>query len=249
MMRRSIAAVGTVLLSAAFTVPLSAQRLQPKVEVTTPDYEFRYSYPPQAAAIPALAAFFESERTRARTSFVKDAVDGRREATQDGRSFIAYEMSVVWDVVTDTPRLLSLSGWFYGFTGGAHGNAGTDSLLWDKQRRERMKPVAVFTTPEALWAAIRTPYCRALNAERATRRGGQARIAPDDPFNDCPPLKDLTLLLGSSNRKAIDRIGLIADQYVAGPYVEGPYEITLPVTPAVIAAVKPGYRAGFAVKR
>ncbi len=62
-------------------------------------------------------------------------------------------------------------------------------------------------------------------------------------------MKELTPLWGSSNRQAINRIGLIADQYVAGSYAEGPYEITLPVTPAVIAAVKPGNRAAFAVKR
>ncbi len=50
-------------------------------------------------------------------------------------------------------------------------------------------------------------------------------------------LKELTLLLGSSNRQANNRIGLTANQYLAVSYAEGPYEITLPVTPAVIAAV------------
>ena len=62
-------------------------------------------------------------------------------------------------------------------------------------------------------------------------------------------LKELTLLLGSSNRQASNRIGLIADQYAAGSYAEGPCEVTLPVTPAAIAAVKPVYHAAFSVKR
>lgn len=58
-----------------------------------------------------------------------------------------------------------------------------------------------------------------------------------------------TNCLPQPNPKQANHIGLIADQYLAGSYAEGPYEITLPVTPAVIAAVKPEYRAGFSVKR
>ena len=46
----------------------------------------------------------------------------------------------------------------------------------------------------------------------------------------------------------IDRIGLIADPYVAGSYAEGAYEVTLPVTRAIIGTVKPEYRGAFAVR-
>ncbi len=247
-MRGSMVAAAVIVLAAGMSSLVSAQRPQPKVAVKTADYEFSYSYPVQAAAIPPLAGYFEAERARVRAALVKDATEGRQEAKQSGYSFNPYETAIVWDVVTQTPRLLSLSGSFYGFSGGAHGNIGSDSLVWDKQRRERLKPVALFISPDALWAAIKLPYCRALDAERAKRRG-EAVGKSTDPFDACPPLKDLTLLLGSSNRLAINRIGLIADQYVAGSYAEGPYEITLPVTDAVIAAVKPGYRAAFALGR
>jgi hypothetical protein len=69
----------------------------------------------------------------------------------------------------------------------------------------------------------------------------------DDGFFPCPPITDLTVLLGSSNKQTFNRIGLIAAPYVAGSYAEGPYEVTLPVTPAVLAAVKPEYKAAFAL--
>lgn len=245
MLPRSIF-VGTMVFAAVLASPLVAQRPQPKVQVKTADYQFSYTYPAQAAAIPALAAYFESDRDRARAEFIRDATKAKLESKRDKFNFYPHEMAVVWDVVTETPRLLSLSGSFYGFSGGAHGNTGSGSLLWDKLRRERLKPVALFATPQALWAAIRQPYCRALDAERAKRRGEPVGKSID-AFDACPPLKDLTLLLGSRGRKGIDRIGLIADQYVAGSYAEGPYEITLPVTPAVIAAVKPDYRSAFAI--
>lgn len=113
-------------------------------------------------------------------------------------------------------------------------------------RRARLDPIAVFTSPAALERAIAPIYCARLKAERARR------LAPDqdtdDLFSKCPPLSDLTLLLGSTDRRRMSRIGLIADPYVAGSYAEGQYEVTLPVTPAILAMVKPAYRAAFAAR-
>ena len=37
--------------------------------------------------------------------------------------------------------------------------------------------------------------------------------------------------------------------YVAGPYVEGHYELDFPMTPAMLEAVKPAYRSAFSAKR
>ena len=48
---------------------------------------------------------------------------------------------------------------------------------------------------------------------------------------------------------AFDRIGFLIGPYAAGPYAEGSYDVTLPVTPAVIAAVKPEFRTAFAAGR
>jgi hypothetical protein len=70
-----------------------------------------------------------------------------------------------------------------------------------------------------------------------------------DSFDDCLAPSDVTVLLGSSNKQQFNRIGLIADPYAAGPYAEGSYEVTLPVTPALLKAVKPEYRAAFAAGR
>jgi len=44
---------------------------------------------------------------------------------------------------------------------------------------------------------------------------------------------------------ASEILRLIADPYVAGPYAEGNYTVDLAVTSAVIAALKPEYRASF----
>ena len=48
---------------------------------------------------------------------------------------------------------------------------------------------------------------------------------------------------------AAGQIGVLIGPYEAGPYVEGGYEVTLPVTAEVLAVVKPEYRASFAAGR
>ncbi|MBI0474090.1 hypothetical protein D9601_01750 [Sphingomonas sp. MA1305] len=52
-----------------------------------------------------------------------------------------------------------------------------------------------------------------------------------------PGVQGSGLLLGSTDRRHIDRTGLVADPYVAGSYEEGRYEIDLPVTAGLLATV------------
>lgn len=146
-------------------------------------------------------------------------------------------------VVTDTAHFLSLSGATSSYSGGAHGALETHSLVWDKKLGRRLNTTDVFVSPIAIQSAFGSAWCARLAAARTDRTVSDATR---DTVFPCPPVKDLTLLLGSSSGARIDRIGLIADQYVAGSYAEGPYEVTLPVDRRTLAAVKPAYRADFA---
>ncbi|WP_375271700.1 DUF4163 domain-containing protein [Sphingomonas sp.] len=214
--------------------------------VTTRDYTFEYSYPREAAAIAPLRAWLEADRARLRRVTARDAAAARRESADATFPFHAYDTQKTWKVVTSTPRFLSLSFDRYRFTGGAHGNPSSGALLWDKMRRARLDPMRVFTSEAALERIIAPRYCARLKAERSQRL--TPNITTGGMFDKCPPLGDLTLLLGSSDRQRIDRVGLIADPYVAGSYAEGAYEVTLPVTRAIVATVKPEYRAAFAAR-
>jgi len=92
--------------------------------------------------------------------------------------------------------------------------------------------------------AIRQPFCTLLDREREKRRGEPVR--PDDLFGDCPKYRDVTVLLSDEDKNGLfDHIHVIADQYVAGPYAEGPYEIPLPITAALIERLNADYRASF----
>lgn len=102
-------------------------------------------------------------------------------------------------------------------------------------------------SPAALSAATQTPFCAALDRQRAERRDQPIDPRSSNPFDDCLDPAAQVVILGSADHAHFTRIGFLMGPYAAGPYVEGDYEVTLPVTPAVLAAVRPEYRATFAL--
>lgn len=232
---------------ASEAAPLPAQAVDIKTE--NPRYSFAYAYPAAAAGIPALRAELDNDLAKARGELASNAREGQSMAKQEGFDFNPYEQSTRWTVVTELPGWLSLKRDSYEFTGGAHGNSGTGALLWDKGANQRREPLSLFVSKAAFDAALRGAFCNALDKERAERRGEPVDRTSGDGFDECLAPSSVTVLLGSSNRQQFNRIGFIADPYAAGPYAEGSYEVTLAVTPALLKAVKPEYRALFAVGR
>ncbi len=208
--------------------------------------DFEYSWPAQVSAIPELTQHLQSERATALEEQKQDWAEMLADAPEScGASCKTNSYGRTWKVVADLPRFLSLSANQYAYTGGAHGNYWFDSLVWDRDAKAVLDPRAMFTSTIALNDAVRDSYCSGLKIEQTERRGGDVDAGI---FSDCPKVDDLTLLVGSSNGKSFDRLGLLAAPYVAGPYVEGAYEVTVPVTQAVLDAVKSEYRASFSVK-
>lgn len=217
------------------------------IDDSTPLYEFSYAYPVQAAAIPALAGWFKADAAKMKRELVVHAREGQSEAKADGRTYYPYGHSTRWDVVTDLPGWLSLSAQRWESLGGAHPNPWQESLVWHKAGGKRMKATDLFASPAALSAAIRTPFCAALDKQRAEKRGEPVNRKSGDQFDECIDPAAQTVILGSTDKAHFTRIGVLVDPYSAGPYAEGNYEVTLPVTAAVLHAVKPQYRSAFAV--
>lgn len=212
-------------------------------------YEFAYAYPAPAAAIAPLKAELDKRLAAAREDTEANAREDQTSAKKDGYPFHAHYYSGQWKVVTDLPDWLSLSADIATFTGGAHGMAVSDSLLWDKRAGTARQPLDLFTSKAALTAATQGAFCAALDKERAKRRGAPVDRASGEMFTECIDPAAQTVILGSSNRKTFDRIGFLIAPYEAGPYAEGDYEVTLPVTGKVMAALRPQYREAFAAGR
>ncbi|WP_309622358.1 DUF4163 domain-containing protein [Novosphingobium sp.] len=243
----AVAAVTAAPDSAAATAAAAPGAV--KIDEDGKLFHFAFAYPAAAAGIPALKAELDGEKDKARSALVDAAKQGRTDAQGGGYDFNPYDRSIEWSVVTDLPGWLSLKAESYAFTGGAHGNSGSYALVWDKVAGRRREPLSLFVSKAAFDAAFGQPYCAALNAERSKRRERKVDPASGAEFDKCLAPSEVTVLLGSGDRAHFTRIGLIGDPYMAGSYAEGSYEVTLPVTPALIRAVKPEYRSLFAPGR
>lgn len=207
--------------------------------------EFSYSWPAKVAAIPALTQRLTAERDKLLAEQKAEWQESLREfGDSDCIACVNRDLQKSWDVVADVPRFLSLSWELYAYTGGAHGNSGSGGLVWDREANVALAPKDLFVSEAALQDALYTRWCKALQRDRVTRLGMEPADSSTFP---CPQIAELTVLLGSSNKTHFDRVGLIADPYVAGSYAEGSYELTFPVTAEVLAAVKPEYKAAFAL--
>jgi Deacetylase PdaC len=219
-----------------------------KVSEKTRSYEFAYEYPAAVAAIPALSRQLDRDLAKSRASLARDAREGAKDAKSGDIPFMRYSFEQKWQVVTQTPGWLSLSGTQWSFTGGAHGNTGYVSLLWNKARARKVAFTSMLTSPAAFNAVVQPAFCKALDAQRSARRGEQVERSADWP-NDCIAPLEQTVILGSADHRRFTRIGFLVAPYAAGSYAEGVYEVTLPVTKAILATIKPAYRGAFAVSK
>jgi hypothetical protein len=218
------------------------------VKVSNDLYEFEFSYPAQAAAIPALKAMLDTDAIQQQAELRNEAQEEAADAKVNDYPFHPHSRSYNWQVVTETPGWLSLSSLVGAYTGGAHPNYWFSAILWDRTAGKARKATDLFTSKQALSAAIRKPFCAELNRQRARKRRAPVDPASTDMFNECIDPVAETVILGSSNGQVFNRIGILVPPYEAGAYAEGDYEVTLPVTPAVLAAVKSEYQASFAMK-
>lgn len=242
--RALAAAVALLLVAAAPSAKTGG------VEVKTADYTFSYRWPAAVEAIPALRARMDAEQAGLRRDLARNAAEWREAVASDpdlhpDRRWVPYDLQAEWKVVANLPGWLSLSKAYSIYEGGAHPNHNFGSLVWDRTAGQARKPLDLFVSAKALDAAIGKPFCDALDRQRAERRGAPVNRASGDDFDACIAPSEQTVILGSSNRKTFNRIGILVPHYAAGPYAEGAYDVTVPVTPEVLKAVKPEFRAAF----
>lgn len=205
-------------------------------------YGFSYSWP--GSTPPKLVDRFQADMKKMKAELVAGAEADRAERARNGFDYHPHEASRSYEMAGVSGRLMSLSSTTYGFTGGAHGSTGSGAILWDKVL-DREISLADLLRPGMSWTgAIRQPFCVLLDREREKRR--QEPVRKDDMFGNCPTYAELTVFLQDNDGNArFDHVIVVADQYVAGPYAEGAYEIALPITAAMIERLKPEYRASF----
>ncbi|MEP2737048.1 MAG: DUF4163 domain-containing protein [Erythrobacter sp.] len=215
------------------------------VSVENDQYQFEYSFGGEAGSEPKLREILEARLDAAQDEVKSQSAEAKQDAATNDYPFRQHFLEVNWQVVADLPQMLSLSANIASYSGGAHGNSGFDGLVWDRKNAKALKMADFFVSEKAMSAALAPSYCPALNKIRSEKRGIPVDPNSGDSFDTCPKMSELTILPGSSNGKTFNRIGLLAGPYVAGSYAEGPYEVTVPMNAAIMAAVKPAYAEFF----
>src|SRR3546814_9804204 len=147
---------------------------------------------------------------------------------------------------SDLPRLLSLAAQVATFTGGAHGNTVFDSILWYRTRGREIEPADLLRDPAAAFSTIGEIYCDALDQERVEKRQEPLPLEGEDWLIGCPALAEQVIVpVDADGNDRFELLRVLIPPYEAGPYVEGTYEVDVPVTDAVRGLIKPEYRDVF----
>lgn len=231
----------------------------------TPALTFEYSYPRALTAYPDLSAWLNVDRAaeHARWKTEAAAYNADRASAHTGVSegaappTLTFFSSTIWSVEGEGGDFISLSRMDENFSGGAHGTSLVSTVLWDTSVRRMAESSSVFQSIRRAEKRLADRYCAQLDEERAIRReqsvadiAAKRRLAgktkPRDDFVACPRLTSLDVGFASTDgQPGFAAIRLTANRYVAGPYVEGAYVMTVPLTAADLDLIKPRYRAAF----
>ena len=234
------------LLLVSLLAATAAEARDVKINRDSSALEFEYQWSSEAAAIKPLNKELLAKADAAYRQALKDARADEVLAKKDKREFHPHSFGVNWDTMGQSARLLSIGAAIETFTGGAHPNHNADAQLWDRRLAKRIPIASLFLRPDAFEKLTRSIYCKALDKERSSRRGGEKL----EMFDDCPKYSDLAI--GLRDRQPNGRFEAIefnAAPYTAGPYAEGEYSIVVPVTRQMMAAIKPLYRSSFEIQR
>ena len=181
---------------------------------------FDYAYPAQAGAIPALKAWLDGDdRTAAQANSSPRRARAATRRSRAASNTAPMITATGWQVVTDLPGWLSLSAEIEGLSR----RRASQPLVRRAAVGQGGEP-APRPRPTCSSRSRRSPkrsarrFCRAID----TRARGKARRAGEPQQrrhvrrmhrSRC----DSTVILGSSNRRTFDRIGVLVAPYEAGP--------------------------------
>jgi len=229
--------VVAVAAGTAADAPILARDLILKNNSANLQYGWRV--PPEVGIEPALFHMMHAKAEAGLVAGLGQANADAAAAKKAGDPVHQYTDLRYWDVAADTTRLLALIGQVYGYTGGAHGNSGFDTVIWDRKSQAVIGLPSLFSDRVKARAILEPLVCAALAKEQAARRGG-VKAAPE--FEKCPPLEQASVVPFGGMAPVAHSVRVIYAPYVAGPYVEGSYEITLPWPAAIKPLVKPEFR-------
>ena len=213
-----------------------------KYESATPYAKVSLTLPDAIKTQPELYAALYRQEVADLAKYAEGAQADRTEA--GGESAMGpYEKTIVYGDPVQTSRLFSAMRTDFDYSGGAHPNTVATALLWDKTEKRRITPADLFAKGADL-SSLERALCDAVNTAKKARPGATPVKVGGDTWS-CPKLKDLAIVLapGDAPGKA-GGLTFLLDAYAVGPYVEGAYYLTLPVS-TFQSLLAPAYASEF----
>ncbi|WP_409020074.1 DUF3298 domain-containing protein [Brevundimonas vesicularis] len=212
-------------------------------ESKTPFAKVSLTLPEAIRSQPELYKALYTQEVQDLMGYAEGAQADRTEAGSDS-ALPPYEKTISYNGVVQTSRLFSAVRSDFDYSGGAHPNTVATALLWDKTTGKRISAGDLFAKGADV-TALERALCEAINTAKKKRPGATPVSTTSDTWS-CPRVKSLTMVLapGSVEGKA-GGLTFLLDAYAVGPYVEGPYYLTLP-TSAFQGVLNPTYADEFA---
>ena len=195
--------------------------------------------PAEISNYPALHTMLYDREVAGLKTFAAKAETDRKASTGQF-PWRPYARQGQWFLAADAPPLVALRALWFEDTGGAHPNHGGASLLWDTGANREVQPKALFRA-----GADMTPLNKAICDAVATAKTHREGAVPLNDIFSCPKWTETVLVPApSATPGKIGGLTALIDPYVVGPYSEGDYEVTVPVS-AFQSLLAPAYAGAF----
>jgi len=197
---------------------------------------FRYDWPAEAEAVPALRAELRRRMTSAYAEALAAARESRASAREAQVPFHTELYDQRWSLEAGNGRFLSLTADLHTDNNGAHPNRGFDALVWDRARG-RATSARVLLGPAAL-GRLSPAYCSRLNAMVAAHGG--------EPPSRCPPLAEQVMAFSDRDHDGkFDALHVLIPPYVAASYADGSFVVEVIFDRGDLEGLAPADRAAF----
>jgi hypothetical protein len=120
-----------ILLAACFFCTSATPAGGVKIVRSGAALEFTYSWPAQAARVPAIDRMMRSGAQKAYGSALRSGLENQQVYQEQKRASIRDRYSMQWKVSGQSALLLSLQNQLTTFTGGADSNTSLGALMWE----------------------------------------------------------------------------------------------------------------------
>ncbi len=227
-----------------------ANRVAENMRLELPELSFEARFPAGSSDEKAYAETM-TKIGKYRERLKQEATDSKVETEKNGVPFNAWDIDILYSELQRSGNIVSAMGREYSYTGGAHPNLNWEGIIAELDSGEHIELYDLFNPRKGFSPALTIAACEEIKSAKIARIG-EAVI--DGDAIDCasPATKDLIFqaeaaLTSSTDINRFGGIMLMFAPYDLGPYVEGPYTITIDQV-VFFQDLRPEYQALFGGK-